>query len=341
MTTEKAWTTIPSYDIYTGSSYLSCGQSVMLDLKNRMVSTANWTVIGSSDGVSNYEFEGVTGGGSYGGASTSPYDVWANRADVRRAVNGSGPGWCLLKHEFEDTTSYVVLAMEGISDSGGNNGYYAVSEEEFELPADPLLSLPTSSSTVEFHRTSFFVMFSGTYTTRGYFSGSSDGSFFYALNLTIRPAFTGFFMFSRISPESRIPGTPNHVIGLGVDSSGPVSSESESYFRIPFGSYFSPELQKQGTAALVYRGSSTKVMDVDLDPTDCDGEVVLFPMYAVINSESSTLEYKGGLYGRLQDFWIGPFSLNDGDTFPLAGPPEYFKFGLWVVPGDSVPIIGP
>lgn len=342
MSTEKTWVTVSNFTVYTGSSYLNCGQEIMYQLKNHLVASGGWTVYGSSDGVANYEYTGVTAGGSYGGGSTGPYDVWADSGDARRAADGSGPGWVLLKGPTsEGWTPYLVLAMEGTSDSL-DNGYIALCADPFQLHAtSPLLylpSVPEGSSSGSISRKTFYTMYSGTYTTRGYLSMCpEDGSFAFALNLTIRTFYTNMIMCGKVDPISTSPDYLPYAIGMGGDNG---FGTYYKYFAVVSGEYSQPEYQIYASYARPYRYNNTDVLVTDLPTVDCDGEVPLFPFYVCHPFKRVTEEQAASLFGRLQDFWIAPTGLADGDSVPSAST-EYFKCGYWMFPGTAVPVVGP
>lgn len=340
MTTERTWVTDANFTVYTGGSYLNCGQNIMLTLKNRLVASGGWAVIGSSDGVANYEYDGVTGGGSYGGDSTGPYDVWADIGDVRRQEDGSGPGWVLMQSAtFYGSTLYLVLSMEGTSDSS-SNGYMSVCEVAPTLhPDNPLTFLPVEVSTpLRRTRRQFFLMYSGTYTTRGYLSMCpEDGSFVFAMNLTIRTYWTGLISCNRVDPNTSPEGYIGAVIGMAGGNNTFGTATVGNAFKIPSGNIFSEELMEADVYPILpYRYNGVDVMNIDLNTVDCDGEASLFPFYISVEAD----EQKCGMFGRLVDCWIAPRGLDDGDTVP-TGTPEYFTFGYVMFPGDTVPLVGP
>jgi len=344
MATEKTWVTDANWVAYTGGSYLNCGQNLLLKLKNKIVASGGWTVVGSSDGVSNYEYEGVTGGGSYGGDSTGPYDVWADIGDVRRAADGSSPGWCLLKGPTSDGwTMYLVIAMEGTSDST-DNGYLALADKNWLLhPDGAILYLPVAdpdAKTVSITRRKFFGMYSGTYTTRAYLSMCpADGSFFLSHNLTIRTYWTGFIHVAKLDPTTVPSGWPPWFIGIHGD--GIAIYDSAAYWKVfTSDEWCDPSLIEVAMWAKPYRYNNVDIMNTDLSTVDCNGEAALFPFFVCVPREISNLEYNSAAYGRVQDGWIAPRGLTDEDTVPSASP-EYYKCVYWMLPGDTTPQVGP
>jgi hypothetical protein len=346
---EKTWQTDPNFTIATTSSALVMGQSVMMTLKNHMVSHAGWTVVGSSDGVSNYEFEGITGGGSYGGDSTGSYDVWADIGDVRRGVNGSGLGWCILKSPAgKFGPFYALIAMEG-TDDDANNGYTWYSDTNWvPHPVTPLLYLPTRAPGAAAHgrsRYTFILTYSGTYTTRGYFSGAEDGSFLLTLNLTIRTWFTGLQMFHVM--DSAHPSTvmPTCSYSQSTNTTWTYTTNADQFYahHPRYDSVYTGDPTEGSgvrSVATFPQYMTTRIHSV-MTTTNYASEVDPFPLFLASELDVATEETgRSSFVGRIPDLYSAPEGLNEGDTMPLASP-EHFVLGNWLLPGDTIPLIGP
>lgn len=316
-----------------------------MQLKNHLVSDGGWRVVASYDGASNYEYEGVTGGGSYGGSSTGPYDVWADTGDVRRVANGSGPGWVMLESPTSEAYGkfHILLAMEGTSDI--SCGYFACCNEKLLEPVPNYLpTFPSGSKHVYYSRSSFYLMYSGTFTTVGYLSCcQEDGSFVYMNRNTVRTFQTGYFMFSTLDlntvPENVMPIAIGLESGNGIidslyspnwkgDETAGWPEESSNYY-VSGGLSFGWPTRDSGTALLV----------TDYNPTNFEGDVQLFPLYLLIINEYNNKENVRGLLGRVPDFFICSTVLKDDTKDVLVdgvGNIEYLKAGDYLlIPGDQ------
>ena len=345
---EKTWQTDPNFTIATTSSYLVMGQSIMMALKNRMVANAGWTVVGSADGV-RYEYEGVTAGGVYGGDSTGPYDVWESIGVIQRQPDGLGPGWCILKSPAgKHGPFYALIAMEGTSDLS-QNGFTWYSNQNWELhPSTPIIYLPTRASGAVVHgrsRYDFFLMYGGTYTTRGYFSGApEDGSFIFALNLTLRTYFTGLQMFHVM--DYAHPDLPMPTCSYSQSSNNAwdynVNADQFYAYHPRYASvYTGSPTGSSGTRCVatfpVYKTS--RIYNI-MSTTNYATEVDAFPLF-LIAEEDTNESGRNAFIGRIPDLYNSPEGLNEADTMPSGGLPEHFKFGDWILPGDTTPSLGP
>jgi hypothetical protein len=346
---EKTWQTDPNFTVATTSSYLVMGQSVMMELKNHMVDEAGWTVVGSTDGTSKYEFQGVTGGGAYGGESTGPYDVWETIADIRRQPDGSGPGWCVLKSpDGELGPFYALIAMEGTADTGDNGYTWYANLNWVPDPSTPMATLPTRATGAAVHgrsRYTFFRMAGGSHTTRGYFSGApEDGSFIFAMNWTLQVYFTGLQMFHVIDSAHPAEVMPTCSYSHALTSVATYATHAD-YFYAYHPRYDSIYTGDPTTGSGVRCVSTypqyqaTAILLTPMPTTNFEGNVDPFPLFLIAES-AATEEGRSTFVGRVPDLYSAPTGLDEADTMPSASP-EHFQFGDWLLPGDTTPLLGP
>lgn len=338
--TEKTWTTEANFLVTTTNRGPTAYQQTMISVKNHLAASGVWTVIASSNGGT-YEYEGITGGGAYTGDSTGPYDVWENYGDVQYAADGSYPGWIILKGPtHEGLTPYLVFA---IANSSYTLGYMVFYDEKPLLHPDGatkyLPIAPEGAVRFGIESREFVRSYGSNDVTRGYMSVCpTDGSFFYSLNFTISSYWTAFFMFQVMDRNSVPEGMVPVVIGFGTDN--PFDSTYDIWF-VTQASSENPETTGPATWGNPIREESTEVFATDMTVTNFEGEVDLFPFLVIIPQEVGNLEYKTGLVGRVPDMWIAPQGIANGDTLP-SGSTQYYKFGkFWMVPGDTIPVLGP
>jgi hypothetical protein len=341
MSTEKTWVTNANFDLYVGSDRAVYCQTILMEIKNRLVASGGWTVVGSSDGVG-YEYSGVTGGGPYGGDSTGAYDMWEATSDIPLAADGSGPGWCLLRGPvYQGEPVFMLLAREGTTYTAGQ--WLKVADVNWlPNPDDPTQWLPiegTNATVVGFERHVGYYNAAGTFTRRAYLSMCPEtGAFFLALNMSTKTFWTAFYSFMRVDPTSKPEGTPGFAVGMGGQNG--FTSYYEYHWRGPTQTQFPGVNTDFLTWSDPMRATNVQVLVTDIAPLNCDGEADFFPFYLSTPSEISNVEYKRAVFGRGIDFFIAPPSLNDGDSVPSAST-EYYVFGFWMIPGDTVPVLGP
>ena len=289
-----------------------------------------------------------TSGGSYGGDSTGAYDVWEAAADVVRALDGGSPGWCILQSPTTPSgTFYAVLAMEGPFDTD-ENGYFAFADKRPERhPWGPVTYLPQQAFGAKFHgfiRETFFLMYSGTYTARGYFSGAPDGSFVYTMNLTDRAYFTGLIMFHVLDPYS-VGDNPMPTCSYVKAADG---GWTYGVYADSFRGYRQrPELDPASLYDIVSFRSCYPIYDgttrvfATMSTTDFESKVEGFPTYLIANDNTLiNLAGRQAVLGRIPDVSAAPEGLSDGDSMPVSTP-EWFVFGDWIPPGGPPPTLGP
>ena len=193
---EKAWTSVMVS--YNGSNWESARRGAMQAVKNLMVSHAGWTVVASRGliGASmKYEYEGVTPGGSYGGASTGPYDTWEATSSILH--NSS---WIMLRSPTSAAgTFYALLGQYGGAASLYRAHYFGVSDQMFQEPVGSALPLPAVGARYgAASKSLMMVPNSGTATYYAFFSGcAADGSFVMGIRRSDWTlSFAGFYMFS-------------------------------------------------------------------------------------------------------------------------------------------------
>jgi len=287
-----------------------------------------------------------TSGGTYGGDSTGAYDVWEAAADVVRALDGGNPGWCVLQSPTTPSgTFYATLAMEGPFDTD-NNGYFAFADRRPDRhPWGALIYLPQQAFEAKYHgfiRETFFLMYAGTYTGRGYFSGAPDGSFVYTMNLTDRAYFTGLIMFHVLDPYSVGDNPMPTCSYVHVADGGWTYGIYADSFR---GYHQRPELDPNSLYDIVSFRSCYPIYDGStrlfstMSTTDFESKVEGFPTY-LIASDGTTTAGRQAILGRIPDMFAAPEGLTDGDSMPVTSP-EWFVFGDWILPGGPPPALGP
>ena len=326
---EKAWSYNANFAISTsGDSQLIQGQKILLALKDQLVAIGNWTVVGSADAV-DYEYVGITAGGSYAGNSTGPYDRWEGVGDLVRGAEGALHSWCILRSPL-GTKGYVyfVLAYRGVSDLEGSFFYHP---DIPSLGADPLRNLPTTTP-VAGADGEFFVYNLTTDTQRGYLSCSDDGSFVFATNSShISTVHTGLVMFHWLEPEEG--EHPFRATGYLRAATSWAYSDSSAEFQS-----WHPDTGNSSAAVctLVY-DTNTVVLDTMSGVDSVDGLMAATSCYVFTLGEGA-----GNIAGRIADVYLCPNSLVTGDVAPAAGTPEYWSFsGIWWLPGNTVPTVGP
>jgi len=343
MAYEKVWNDVPNFDVYTGSSALACHQYHMLTLKDLLVAHAGYTVIGSSDGTT-YEYSGVTAGDVYSGHSTGAYDVWEANTDVRRAENGSAPGWCLLRSPNADF--WLLLALVGSSDTS-NNGFMRVSNGPFLLDADPLLNVPVVDAgsgkvdvCISDVTPSYYV--SGA-THRCYLSYCTDGSFFLAQANSARAYHTGLITVLKLSLDDTQNGQPlPYVLGIVAANGLSISSLVQFVFYYPLPGLTASRWCSPGFPDLYCGSVADKSIFVDLMPTtNYAGEVDPYPLYFYAAGISIYTLMTREIVGRVPDLFVCPQGLAEGDQIYEGGVMRYYVFAnLLMVPGSTAPHIG-
>jgi len=296
------------------------------------------------------ELTGTTGG-SYGGNSTGPFDVWEAIADIVHQPNGSSPGWCILKSpDGQHGPFYALLAMEGPADPV-DGGYTWYSDRQWALrPSLPTAFLPVRAEGAAAHgrsRYGFFQMAGGTQTTRGYFSGApEDGSFIFAMNWTAYPNFTGLQMFHVLDsahPDGVMPTCSYSHSSIAVASYVVNADYFYSYHPRYDTIYTGDPTTGSGVrcVATYPQYETTPILLTPMPTVNFEGNVDPFPLFLIAENDTGASEDgRSTFVGRVPDLYSAPTGLNEADTMPSSGP-EYFQLGDWLLPGDTTPLLGP
>ncbi len=346
MTREWNWWFDMNVDLVNSSSYLVINRTAMMYVKNALVAHGGWEVVGSSTGsLGTWEYEGVTGGGSYGGQSTGPYDVWALDSDINYAVDGNKPGFCVLKGpRWGGATPYLIIGYEGTqpyevylggcgekpSLIGGNADYLPVSPGE-------------NTEFCEWRRIRWFEYYGE---MRTHLSICTDNGSFILLTDRIGSAgFNGIMGLMRFDPRK---SAPTFALASGEDWSNLGENLYDHYWKCwsptpqTWNSNLDPSIADERTAqwANPVRYNSVDIMNTDLNTVNCFGDVEGFPFYLVVTYEYNNYEQKCGTFGRIPDMFVAPWGLTNGDTVGAGGSVEYFVCGYWLLPGDEAPVVG-
>jgi len=308
---QKTWSYNTNFAIsLSGDSQLVQGQKILLALKDQLVATGGWSVVGSSDTV-DYEYLGVTAGGSYAGSSTGPYDRWEGVADLVRGAEGALHSWCILRKLHPDGYyAYFVLAYRGASDLEGSFYFHP---DMPALGADPLRNLPTTTP-VAGSMGAFFVYNLTTDTQKGYLCCANDGSFIFATNSShITDAYTGLAMFHWLEPEEGAEHPFPAVSYLRAATSWTYANAAASFqgWHPDYGN--SPV-----TACTLAYDTNTAVLDIMTGVDSVDGKAAAVPTYFF-----TTVEGANSLLGRVSDVYLCPSGLSLGDVAPDVGGPSY------------------
>lgn len=325
----------------TGAAAITTTRAHLMYVKNQLVALGGWEVIGSSrSSGSVWEYEGVTGGGVYGGSSTGPYDVWEDVAALNRAADGSSPAFAVLcGPTWNGVTPYLIIGFEGTSDA---QAYIAACDEKPELVGGAVAYLPNGPEGSEFVERARQEWYLNTNQQRSQFCVSpTNGSFFLVTNNASLTYFTGFVGFWRTDPRW---GPPNFSVGGGK------AAYNELYYYYLYWDFPTAPDQpwNMSTPGAVdgnvqwaepYRGS-TRIMTTDLNTVNCFGNVEPFPLYFVSQWQVDNVEYKSSLVARFPDMWASPQGLLDGDTMSVGGSIAYMTVSYWLVPANTTPLMG-
>jgi len=238
---------------------------------------------------------------------------------------------------------WALIASEGTSDSG-SNAYFAISNMKFAEPVTNYLPTPASGAK-RIYRSRFtcFLMYSGTFTHRLFFTTCpDDGSFALTVRNTARTYQTSIIMFSVLQTDSSTPGVMPVVIGEDTSGSGGLfSSQYQTYWTGDYGSgwpFGSPSYWVSGGMSWGWplREATTYLFDTDFAPNNFEGVVQLLPLYLFISDDPGEENFVG-LAGRVPDFWVGSSLLTDGDVMTNGlGAIEYIKCGYYIyIPSDT------
>jgi len=308
---QKSWSYYTNFAISTGGdSQLVQGQKILLALKDRLVATGGWTVVGSSDAV-DYEYLGVTAGGTYSGSSTGPFDRWESVTDLVRGAEGALHSWCILRKLGTDNI-YFVLAYRGASDVEGSFYFHPTKPA---LGADPLRNLPTITPVVG-SMGAFFVYNSTSDIQKGYLCCASDGSFIFATNSShITDAYTGLVMLHWLEPEEGVEHPFPVVSYLRAATTWTYANSAASF------QGWHPEYGNSPvTACTLAYDASTVVLDTMSGVDSVDGKMAAVPTYFFITGDGV-----GSLLGRAADVYLCPSGLSTRDIAPDLNPASAYQ----------------
>lgn len=343
LATTKAWTTVANYLIGGGGeSSLNTTRRLLLDMKNKLVAYAGWTVIGSANGTI-YEYEGDTGGGSYGGDSTGPYDVWEDYLDIVWRDSDSGQGissWAVLRSPLTAAGQFWLLLWHYSS-----NDYYIRSYAFGVKPTlrDPPLELaPFVTSGQPWHYVVNNIQLWDYINTsngcRTYFSGCpSDGSFIFARQSPSRGTYWSAMQMFHVVTEDTSENWTMKSVGYG-----------QCWTIYPDGrilSGFYCHLPEEGHVAaamcnVIWDSAGGTSAMVTMDATDgLTNETAAFPAYVQTNQYSGNSCGGSVIVGRLTDIFLSPTAVGRGAMAPEQSPYKYMSFeGYFWMPGDVEPV---
>lgn len=340
LTTEKTWVTTANYDFAYGGSSIAQGQSLLMDWKNKMVSV-NWTVIGSGNSTV-YEYAGVTGGGSYGGQSTGPYDVWAATTDiVHNTSNPGAVGWVLLQSPVTASGQFYMV-ISYYSSQGYRARVYAANVKP-PLPGDPLTDYPhisgVSSQWFWILADEDFYRYFGSQPVRTYFSGcEADGSFiFYRQNLNEAywyhcQQFHVLDADDVMSPDD----FPMKAVGMIWTQTATITDQWQTWrFYDPLGS-------GSANARAIGWARYTDARELELYDEDYLRQSIQ-SMPTVLGRFPQNAYAATGVSGypvaRVPDIYPhATGTVSQGDQAPPTGTPKYISVGAMWFPGSVVPV---
>lgn len=311
---------------YAGSTQEGARRSSMQAVKNLMVSHAGWTVVASRGLVGasmEYEYEGVTPGGSYGGDSTGPYDTWWNTSAILHNAS-----WIMLKSPTSDAgTFYALLGQYGGGINLDRAHCFGVSDQMFQQPVGSALPLPVVGAGYGASHGSSVMVPGGVLTYYAFFSGCPlDGSFVMGIRRSDWAiAFAGFYMFSTLDLRTAPAGCMPVVWSGSVpaDQYAAFVSDWVGWSGHPVANWIDWTKQSPRSVAYPYLGvgmtypqrGTTDVLQNDM-PFDFEGKAALFPLHFIrprfnAYSDGSTGGPEGqmcGYLGRAPDFYPAPLA---------------------------------
>jgi len=341
LTTEKTWNTVANYVLGAGESSLTATRRLFLDMKNKLVAYAGYTVIGSCNSVV-YEYEGSTAGGSYGGDSTGPFDVWEDYTDLVWRDSDLGQGicsWAVLRSPLTAAGQFWILLWYYSS-----NDYYAriyAAGVKPTLRSPPLELVPFPTTGQPYHNLLLNAqLWDYVITTGGcktYFSGCpTDGSFFFARQSPARGTYWSALQMFHVVTEDIVSDWTMKSVGYGL------CWTTNRDQRVLSGAYC--WLPEEGA---VYASLCTYMWDYgtantvpkSIDQTDAlTGDTVALPVYIQTRAGSITPSGSTVIVGRLSDVFLSPTGIAEGSMAPEQAPYKYtcLEGYLWL-PGNTEP----
>lgn len=336
LTTEKTWTTTANYDTAWGGSDVALGQGILMDWKNKLT-TIGWTVIGSGNSTV-YEWSGSTGGGSYGGQSTGPFDVWASTTDIVWANTNPAPvGWAVLQSPVTESGQFwLVLTYYS---SFGCYGRIFAANAKPTLAATPLTDYPRPSTNEWFWLVAneYFCRPFGASSVRSYFSGcAADGSFiFYRQSLNDTYWYHSQQLHVLTTNEAEPDNLPMRCVGLYWQYTATIQQQWQDWRA------YDPESGSVYGLKPVGWGYYPTTQVLNLYTEDYLRGVQVIPVILVrdIPGYTSTAGMMGYPLCRIPDIYIHPSgTVTQGSQAPLQGTPTYISTGALWFPGDTVPV---
>jgi hypothetical protein len=340
LTTEGLWTTVPQYVIGAGDSISITHQRLILDWKNKLAANG-WTVIGSSDGTI-YEYEGTTSGGTYGGDSTGPFDVWETYTDVlwRDSGSGQGPsGWVVLQSPISSSGRFWLILWNYSTSNVKMQAIVGNSKPIFRTPGGQLCPFWTNDDKWYYSVFDENVYYpSGTSGCRNYLSVCNDGSFIF-LRQTIASstywhAMTIFSVLSSDSVPDSFQKSVMYHYPWGTARNDVQYTKWRSY--VPGG----PRLIGCGVQIPHYNVSSSYRIISDIGLYDYFWNTVAHPV--MIQPFISNVDFYGGmntLIGPIRDVYLSVSTTPNTSMAPEKPPYAYICVeGKYWVPGSVEPV---
>jgi hypothetical protein len=338
LTTEKTWVTEANYVLAAGDTTANTTAKLLLDWKNKLCAHG-YTVVGSSDGT-NYEYEGETAGGSYGGDSTGPYDVWEDYTDVLYKVDSSqGPsGWVLMRSPLSTAGQFWIILWRYASSTTVFRGYVGNTKPPMRTPANEIC--PFWSAGMPWHYISVnegVYHASGTSGCRSYLSiCENDGSFVF-LRQTIATGqyYQGMTAFM-VLDENRAPSIGQKSVVYHYIWG--TTRDNTRWAR--FNMYLSGATNLRWNMPLIpcYTGvTSTRAV-----LQDYYSNYSVYPVWVYAGPQDATYDtYFGNqlLMGPIPDMFIAQDATPNGSCAPEKPPYRYVCVeGMFWVPGDTEPV---
>jgi hypothetical protein len=338
LSTEKTWVTEANYVVAAGDTTSNATAKLLLDWKNKLCAHG-YTVVGSSDGT-NYEYEGETAGGSYGGDSTGPYDVWEDYTDVLYKVDSSqGPsGWVLMRSPLSAAGQFWIILWRYASSTTVFRGYVGDTKPPMRTPANEVC--PFWATGMPWHRIALndsVYHANGTGGCRSYLSiCEDDGSFvFLRQSISTGQYYQGMTAFMVLNS--------NQAPSIGQKSVGyhyiwGTTRDDTRWAR--FDMYLPGAGAIRWNMPLIpcYTGTtSTRAVAQDLF-SNCP----VYPVWVYSGPQDTTYNtYFGNqlLVGPIPDMFIAQSSIPNGAVAPEKPPYRYVCVeGMFWVPGDTEPV---
>lgn len=337
LTTEKTWVTEANYVVAAGDTTANATAKLLLDWKNKLCAHG-YVVVGSSDGT-NYEYEGETAGGAYGGDSTGPYDVWENYTDVLYKVDSSqGPsGWVLMRSPLSAAGQFWIILWRYASSTTVFKGYVGNTKPPMRTPANELC--PFWATGVPWHNIGWnegVYYASGTSGCRNYLSICEDDGSFVFLRQTIATgqyyhAMTAFMVI----PANQIP--PNMQKSVAYHYVWGTTRNNTRWSRF--------SLHVPGVQAVRWNMPLLPCIQTTQIHTEAGldyfSNYQVYPIRLRTQSTDPSYDYAGTqtFVGSIPDMFLSQTTTPNGSCAPEKPPYRYVCVeGMFWVPGDTEPV---